>query len=79
MTVPENKEISDLVRNLRQELGLTQEKFAAKLGVTFPTVNRWENKRAKPSPLAVEKLEVMAKRLGEPGKELLSRYMPKRK
>jgi len=47
--VTEALEISDLVRELRQRLGLTQEQFAAKLGVTFATVNRWENRRAKPS------------------------------
>jgi putative transcriptional regulator len=39
-----------LVRELRQRTGLTQEKFAAKLGVTFPTINRWENGRAKLYP-----------------------------
>lgn len=66
--------IGDLIRDLRHQLGLTQEKFAAQLGVTFPTVNRWENKHAKPSPLALEKIEAMVKRLGEPGKELLSKY-----
>jgi transcriptional regulator with XRE-family HTH domain len=61
MTQPE---IGELIKSLRRELGLTQEKFAAKLGVTFPTVNRWENKRATPSPLAMEKIGAIAKRLG---------------
>jgi transcriptional regulator with XRE-family HTH domain len=46
-----------LIRELREPTGLTQEKSAAKLGVTFPTINRWENDRAKPSPLALEKIE----------------------
>lgn len=44
------------VRCLRHKLGLTQEQFAAKVGVTFPTVNRWENGKTKPSPLALERL-----------------------
>jgi transcriptional regulator with XRE-family HTH domain len=61
MTQPE---IGKLVRSLRLETGLTQEKFAAQLGVTFPTINRWENNRAKPSPLAVEKIEQMVRGLG---------------
>lgn len=65
MTGPAQPEIGDWVRRLRQEMGLTQEKFAAKLGVTFPTVNRWENKRATPSLLAMEKIEALAKRLGK--------------
>ncbi|MBD2778244.1 helix-turn-helix domain-containing protein [Iningainema tapete] len=28
---------------------LTQEKFAAFVGVTYARINRWENGRAKPS------------------------------
>ncbi len=71
MTQPE---IGKLIRSLRLETGLTQEKFAAELGVTFPTVNRWENNRAKPSPLAVEKIEKMVRRLGSRGQELLAKY-----
>ena len=66
MNNAEQPEIGDLIRSLRHELGLTQEKFAAKLGVTFPTVNRWENKRATPSPLALEKITALAKRLNHP-------------
>ena len=64
MTPTTQPEIGILIRSLRQDLGLTQEKFAAKLGVTFPTVNRWENNHANPSPLALEKIEALAKRLG---------------
>jgi DNA-binding transcriptional regulator YiaG len=66
--------ISKLVRSLRLETGLSQEKFAAQLGVSFPTVNRWENNRAKPSPLAVEKIEKMVRRLGERGQQLLTKH-----
>lgn len=54
-----------LVRELRQNLGLTQEKLAAKLGVTFPTINRWENNRAKPSPLAMAKIQAVLNSLLE--------------
>jgi transcriptional regulator with XRE-family HTH domain len=67
-------EIGKLVRSLRLETGLTQEKFASELGVTFPTVNRWENNRATPSPLAVEKIEKMLRRLGSRGQKLLAKY-----
>lgn len=75
VALPAYPDIGDLIRDLRLQLGLTQEKFAAQLGVTFPTVNRWENKKAKPSPLALEKIEGLLRRLGEPGQELLSRYL----
>jgi transcriptional regulator with XRE-family HTH domain len=67
-------EIGKLVRSLRLETGLTQEQFAAQLGVTFPTINRWENNRAKPSPLAVEKIEKMVRRLGDRGQQMLAEH-----
>ena len=49
-------EISMLIKEIRMRTGLTQEKLAAKLGVTFPTVNRWENGRTRPSPLAIGRI-----------------------
>jgi transcriptional regulator with XRE-family HTH domain len=51
--------IGNSIGELRQDLGLTQDKFGAKLGVTLPTVNRWENNWGKPSPVAMEKIEGM--------------------
>jgi len=64
-------DIPRLVRELRQRTGLTQEKFAARLGVTFPTINRWENGRAKPSPLAMQKIEELLRSMGDRGSDLL--------
>jgi len=69
-------EMSRLVRELRERTGLTQEKFAAKLGVTYPTINRWENGRAKPSPLALKQIEDLVRSLGERGKDLLQEFFP---
>ena len=60
-----------LVREPREQTGLTQEKFAAKLGVTFPTINRWENSRARPSPLAMQKIENLVRSMGGRGEDLL--------
>ena len=51
------QDVSDMVRELRTALGLTQEQFAARIGVTFSTVNRWENGRGIPSPLAMKQIE----------------------
>ena len=67
-------QIGKLIRELRLQTGLTQEQFAAELGVTYPTVNRWENGRTKPSPLAKQKLEGMLRQMGDRGKDLLERY-----
>ena len=64
-------DISQRIRELRGRTGLTQEKFAARLGVTFPTINRWENSRAKPSPLAMQKIEELLRSMGERGSDLL--------
>lgn len=39
-----------------------QEQFAAKVGVTFSTVNRWESGKSKPSPLAMRQIEELMER-----------------
>ena len=44
------------IKQARQKLGMSQQKFATKLGVGMMTVSRWERGIAKPSPLALEKL-----------------------
>ena len=67
-------DLSRLVRELRERTGLTQENFAAKLGVTYPTINRWENGRAKPSPLALKQIEEMLRNMGKNGADLLQQY-----
>ena len=69
--------IPRFVRELRKRTGLTQEKFAAKLGVTFPTINRWENGRAKPSPLAMQKIEELLIKMGDSGNDLFKRLFEK--
>lgn len=40
------------VRTARNQLGMTQTELAEALGVSFATVNRWENSRVNPSTLA---------------------------
>ena len=59
------QDTSKMIRELRADLGLTQEQFAAKVGVTYSTINRWENGKGKASPLAmlrIEKLKDKVKR-----------------
>jgi len=73
-SVNEQKDFAPLVRELRKRLGLTQEKFAARLGVTFPTINRWENGRVKPSPMAVQHLRDFVREMGKDGVDLLKKY-----
>ena len=49
-------EIDADVRRLRGHLGLTQEQFAERLGVSTITVHRWESGQSHPRRLALEKL-----------------------
>ena len=56
---------SKIIRKLRASLALTQEQFAVKIGVTYSTINRWENDKGKPSPLALKQI----KELQEKNKE----------
>lgn len=45
------------IKMLRGRLGITQELLAKQLSVSFATVNRWENKQAKPSSLSWRQIE----------------------
>ena len=55
-----------LIKSIREYLGLSQTEFADKIGVTFATVNRWENGRAIPTKLAQATLYVYCKEHGVP-------------
>ncbi len=51
-----NNDIPALVKELRERLHLTQEQFAHKVGVTYSTVNHWENGKPIPQPFLVRRL-----------------------
>lgn len=55
-----------LIKSIREYLGLSQTEFADKIGVTFATVNRWENGRAIPTKLAQTTLYEYCKEHGVP-------------
>lgn len=48
---PEER-MGEVIRYLRQQLGMTQEELAQSLGITVGTVSRWEKGRFRPSRLA---------------------------
>jgi putative toxin-antitoxin system antitoxin component (TIGR02293 family) len=48
------------VGRLRVRLGTTQEQFAHLLGVSWPSVSRWERGVARPDPITGEKLSHLA-------------------
>src|SRR5437867_11678796 len=49
MRVQETSITPTAVRALREHLRLTQEVFASILGVSFATVNRWDNSKTVPT------------------------------
>ncbi len=48
----------ETVKEVRRQLTLSQENLAQALGVSFATVNRWENGRTVPSKLAKRQFEL---------------------
>ena len=58
MSIFEN--IAENLKKLRQQKGWSQEDLARELGVSFATVNRWENDKTKPSRLAQGKIRQVA-------------------
>src|SRR5947208_14666231 len=62
--VPEDYNLR--IRQARDLLGLTQAAFARRVGVSFVTVNRWENRQSKPSRMAWRVIEGLAKEIAGP-------------
>lgn len=69
----DHQELSRWIREVRLRAGLTQEKCAARLGVAFPTLNRWENGHSRPSPLALRQIETLVRELGDRAGDLAER------
>lgn len=44
--------IDEVLKKIRKEMNISQETFARDLNVSYTTINRWENNKAKPSRLA---------------------------
>jgi DNA-binding transcriptional regulator YiaG len=55
------EDIPSQLKSIRKELRLSQEELAQKLGVSFTTVNRWENGQTKPSKLARQQIDRLIK------------------
>ena len=52
---------SEKVKAVRNQLQITQEELAHKLGVSFATVNRWENGSYEPSKMGQRVFEEFIK------------------
>jgi len=64
-----------LIKKVRAHLHLSQEDLARELGVSFSTVNRWENGKTKPIKVARSQFEGFCAKMirqGKLDKEILS-------
>lgn len=52
------------IKEIRINMAVSQEKFAALLGTTAGTVNRWERGKVNPSRMSVKELKILEKNLG---------------
>lgn len=48
---------SDIIKDIRSRLKLSQSELAEKLGISFATVNRWEKGRCEPSQIAIKAIK----------------------
>ena len=53
-----------LLKEYREKMFLSQEDLAQKLGISYVTVNRWENGKFEPTIKMKKKLYNMFKKLG---------------
>jgi len=68
----EDRSLSTLVKEIRQQLALSQEDLARRLNVSYATVNRWENGQSLPSKLAKAQLSAFCKKMIKQGKLALA-------
>jgi putative transcriptional regulator len=74
--------VSTLIHEIRQLTQLTQVQLAAALGVSYETINRWENGHIQPSPLAMKQIQSFVNQLSlspsmavqNQSKQLLTQY-----
>ena len=65
------------IKDLRETKGLTQTQFAELVGVSFATVNRWENGQSRPNQLAWKRIvELAAFSHGRQGVQPVSEEAP---
>lgn len=66
------RDVSSVLKELRERLQISQEKLASRLRVSLPTVHRWEKGRTKPDLLALHAIERFLQELGPDFRDLLT-------
>ncbi len=64
----EARKFAALVKEIRRQLALSQEDLARQIGVSYATVNRWENCQSKPSKLAKAQFDAFCEKMISQGK-----------
>jgi putative transcriptional regulator len=65
--IRQSKSFPEYIKEVRKQLELSQEDLAHALGVSFATVNRWENGKTAPSKLAQRQFEQFCARKKKQG------------
>ncbi len=68
MMAIDDQNLASLLKEVRIQLALSQEALARALGVSFASVNRWENGKSRPSKLAKAQLDNFCARMIRKGK-----------
>ena len=61
-------DFSTMVKEIRRQLGLSQEALAQELSVSYATINRWENGKTTPFKLARAQFDAFCKKMIQKGK-----------
>lgn len=59
----EQRDLPKMIKEIRSQLGLSQEELAHALGVSFASINRWENGKSSPSKLARAQFEAFCRKM----------------
>ncbi len=75
----DNREIPNILKQLRTRLDLSQEELAARLGVAFSTLNRWENGRSTPRGKAKQAIAKLMNEVGSQEDEIARKGRKRRR
>jgi transcriptional regulator with XRE-family HTH domain len=63
MESEEIKKKIEKIKKYREENGISQEKMAHQLGISYRTLHRWEHGITSPSKLALQQIEEFLKKI----------------
>jgi len=70
--ISRERDYTALVKKVRKQLALSQEDLARELGISYTTINRWENGQSKPSRMAKVLFDAFCEKMIAAGRLALS-------